>query len=249
MKKLLTMFLLSVVAATATTFDLFNDFQNSAFSYGYTTTLGGTFNPYTITDTSTHSGVTALLRSGTFTANPPYVAKNTTGSPLNVGLSFLIPSDMLDVHPGSAGEDTVIRFTATALTAGTYNVNGMFDGLDTATTDVHILDNNVAIFNGNINGKGNTSPFSVMVTLAAGDTLSFAVGYGSNGTYISDSTGVEATITPAAATPEPASLALSACGLIGVLMVSRWRRGPKMAPESPRPRSTRPNLHRPPAIA
>jgi hypothetical protein len=217
MKKLLLLSCMALVPAMASTFNLVSDFQNSAFSYGYSTTLGGVFTAYGVTDTTSHPGATALLRSGTFTGNPPYVAKNTTGSPLNIGLSFLMPATMLDVHPGSAGEYTIVRFTANAATAGTYAVNGMFAGIDTATTDVHVLDNASSIFDSTINGQGNTTAFSLMVTLGIGDTLSFAVGNGGNG-FGFDSTGIQGSLTTAVGTPEPASFALFALALIvGIL--------------------------------
>ncbi|HEU4875904.1 MAG TPA: RHS repeat-associated core domain-containing protein, partial [Pyrinomonadaceae bacterium] len=59
--------------------------------------------------------------------------------------------------------------------------------------------NSTVIWSGNINGYGNQATFSLSATLAAGDTLDFQVGYGSNQTYNSDSTGLAATITQSGA--------------------------------------------------
>jgi RHS repeat-associated protein len=51
------------------------------------------------------------------------------------------------------------------------------------------------LFTGVINGYGNQLPFSLPVTVTAGDILEFSVGYGANSSYNSDSTGLAVTIT------------------------------------------------------
>jgi RHS repeat-associated protein len=56
------------------------------------------------------------------------------------------------------------------------------------------------VWTGNINSYGNQAAFSTSVTVAAGDTIDFQVGSGSNNTYNSDSTGLAVTITPAGST-------------------------------------------------
>ena len=40
-----------------------------------------------------------------------------------------------------------------------------------------------------------TAPFSITTSVAAGDTIDFVVGYGTNATHSNDSTGLSATIT------------------------------------------------------
>ena len=87
-----------------------------------------------------------------------------------------------------------MRWTAPA--AATVLISGSFSGLDTATTDVHVrLNSSTALFDGQINGLGSAAPFSLTRTVAAGDTIEFAVGYGSNGTYNSDATSLAVTIS------------------------------------------------------
>ncbi len=172
--------------------DLVADFQSSPFSYGWTASQGGAFNVYTVQDTTTFPGATELLRSGP-AGTPPYVAKNTTCCDLNIGQQFTMPPNQLHMHPGPNGEYTVVRFTVPA--GGTYTLAGQFGWLDNATTDVHILRNNVSIFDGAINGSGSTAPFNQSVALNAGDRLDFIVGFGSNGTYFSDSTVLKGTIS------------------------------------------------------
>jgi hypothetical protein len=72
---------------------------------------------------------------------------------------------------------------------GRDNVNG-------TTTDVHVFHNGSALFNGVVNGFGPGSgpSFATSLTVLPGDTIDFAVGMGSNGSYISDPTGLDATI-------------------------------------------------------
>jgi hypothetical protein len=55
-------------------------------------------------------------------------------------------------------------------------------------------------------GSGAEKQFTTIATMAAGSYLDFGVGYGSNQTYLYDSTGLSAVITPV---PEPATLALA----------------------------------------
>jgi hypothetical protein len=199
-----------------------DDFGNSAFSYGYETSLGGTLNPYTVTDSTTTPGVTALLQSGTFPGFPPYVGHNTTGAPLNLGFATL-PADTLDMHPGQNGEYTVVRFTASA--GGSYAITGLFSDLDNTgtTTDVHILLNGISIFSGAINGVGTTAPFNLTETLAASDTVDFLVGFGSNGNFFNDSTGLAGTISTSTTAPEPGSIGLLGAGLLAIATVGGFR--------------------------
>jgi len=98
------------------------------------------------------------------------------------------------VHPGPNGERGVVKWTAPA--AGTYTVAGRFQGIDTGatTSDVSITKNGTVLFSGNLNGYGTQLPFSLSVTVAAGDAIEFTVGVGANGTYNNDSTGLAATI-------------------------------------------------------
>jgi RHS repeat-associated protein len=88
-----------------------------------------------------------------------------------------------------------VRWSASS--GGTYAVSGRFEGIDTGgtTTDVLITKNGTTLFTGVINGYGNQLPFSLPVTVAAGDIMEFSVGYGANGSYNSDSTGLAVTIT------------------------------------------------------
>jgi hypothetical protein len=127
------------------------------------------------------------------------VAYNSTGETYSY-LSIVHPPDVLNVHPGFAGQRSVIRWTAP--TSDTVQIEGRFEGIDAdvsvggTTTDVAVVHNSaVTLFRGNINGYGATAPFTITRTVAAGDTIDFSVGWGSNRTYGNDSTGLSATIS------------------------------------------------------
>lgn len=101
----------------------------------------------------------------------------------------------MSLHPGQAGEYSYVRWKAPA--GGTYLVEASFTGIDFGggTTDVHVLHNGISLFDGLVNGYGSTASLPVTpVTVLAGDTLDFAVGFGSNGNYYFDNTGLTATI-------------------------------------------------------
>jgi hypothetical protein len=61
-------------------------------------------------------------------------------------------------------------------------------------------------------GPGSGPSFATSLAVLQGDTIDFAVGIGSNGTYISDTTGLAATIT-IAAVPEPTGITLLGLGI------------------------------------
>jgi hypothetical protein len=130
------------------------------------------------------------------------------------------------MHPGPQDQYSVIRFTAP--NAGTFVLATSFTGIDVdqTTTDVHVLHDGSSIFNGNVHGFGSGSgpSFTTTLTLHAGDTIDFAVGYGADGNYFNDSTGISATLS---SVPEPASLILLALGLagMGVIASNKGTRG------------------------
>jgi RHS repeat-associated protein len=168
--------------------------NNGEWKYGYKTLSGSTFNAF--------ASNANLFGGGLDSWSPgyccPMITRNATGTTYTYpgAPSVVQPSDVLNLHPGPSGEKSVVRWTAS--TAGTYTISGRFQGIDTAgtTTDVTILHNTTAVFSSNVNGYGNQVTFSVTRTVAAGDTIDFQVGYGSNNSYGSDSTGLAATITP-----------------------------------------------------
>jgi hypothetical protein len=92
----------------------------------------------------------------------------------------------------------------TAPTSGNFLIHALFTGLDSAgptTTDVHVLvffaktQSMVTLFSGQITSFFLPSTINFPTTyFSTGDTVSFAVGFGADGNYNSDSTGVAARI-------------------------------------------------------
>jgi hypothetical protein len=72
------------------------------------------------------------------------------------------------------------------------------DFVGPTTTDVHVLHNEACIYSAEVSGYGPPSDqsFTTTISVAVGDTIDFAVGYGTNGNYGYDTTGVSAVITP-----------------------------------------------------
>jgi hypothetical protein len=222
----------SSAAEAGPVFDVAADFSATSnptgpWSYGYSPTLGGPF--VLFTEPGPFFGLDTWGDPGYL-----YLAAyhNGTPDPIVFLLGIRYEPGQFGLHPGPAGEYAVARFTAPA--AGVVSVAAAFVGIDPGgplsplgtTTDVHVLHNGTAVFGDEVVGFGTTRGYSDTVFLAAGDTLDFAVGIGTNGTDFNDSTGVAATITyvDPAAVPEPASVGLLACGAVGLLGYARRRR-------------------------
>jgi hypothetical protein len=165
-----------------------NDFSftlnpNAAWSYGFTTTVGGPFTLYTTAGSTFYSG-----EAGWFGPIPGFFAP---GYPLVVAGPNQVPT-VLDLGPGPSSY-TVVRWTAPS--RGRWDVVGQFVGTGLTTGDVHVLRNGVPIFNSGLNGS-QVANFSLAVNVAPGDTLDFAAGPGPDGNNDSDPTGFNVTITP-----------------------------------------------------
>jgi hypothetical protein len=134
------------------------------------------------------------------------------------------PVGGLGFHPGPNGENAKVRWTASA--PSVYKVKATFSGLDYGrrvgtTTDVAVLHSRTTpatnvteteqLWTGNVIAFGShyDQSFSGTVSVLAGDTIDFTVGYGAVASgndfflypfanYYSDSTGLDAILTPQA---------------------------------------------------
>lgn len=178
------------------TFDAANDFsptqsQGAAWAYGYRAAGGGSFAALPNNDNlyGLAAGMHTWYLPGVW--NLPAVFHNGTGATQSY-FGATQPTDLLNLYPGAVGEKSVVRWTAPR--AGTAQVAGRFQGLDTTTTGVAVVKNGATtLASGNVNGLGDQATFSLTVAVAAGDTLEFQVSY--NGDVQHDSTGLAATIT------------------------------------------------------
>jgi hypothetical protein len=226
----LAAFMLCIIgpASAITTWDAAQEFSstnnpNSVWTYGYSSTLDGPLSRYAT------SGVVEGLdwwNTGSL-GGVPAVFKNSTPNAINAFGTVSLPAGDLAFHPGSAGEFSEIMWTAPA--AGLYLINATFTGLSYApghftTTDVHILVNNSSVYDSFITGASYGESVSYVsplpISLAAGDTITFAVGFGSNNNYFYDTTGIAGLIS---SVPLPSTMLLLGSGLLGLgLLRRKW---------------------------
>jgi hypothetical protein len=178
---------------------------NGAWSYGWSVSQGAAFN--LATNPFTLSGLDGWNGGGSETN--PAVSHNGTSSDITVG-TVTVPAGGLILHPGSGGQNAIVRWTAPS--TGDYQITGEFVGLDfeyPTTTDVAVRHGPSELFSDFINSYDVPLPFSITRSVLAGETIDFAVGYGSNASYTGDTTGLDVTIsqepgeepTPTATTP------------------------------------------------
>jgi hypothetical protein len=122
------------------------------------------------------------------------VSANKTSSPIacTSNSTVTVPAGSLSLDPES---ETNVSVQWTAKKAGTYALSGRFTGNDSrqVTHSVSILHNATSIYTSTISSYGQVDSFSMNVTVAKGDTVSFVVDTGSTWTNLS--TGLQATLT------------------------------------------------------
>lgn len=224
---LVTLMLVLAAAWPAKADSIVGDFSasnnpNGNWSYGYTSTLGGSFSLFAASGT----GCSGTLDVWTTSSGFPVVVHNSSGTTQTCSGTVSVPTNVLGMHPSSSGEDAVVRWTAAA--SGTYSIGGFFEGLDfvyPTTTDVHILLNSsTSLFSAGIASFEVPANFALSEALLAGDTIDFVVGYGNDASYIGDTTGLAGNINAASAIPEPSAWLLLGTGILGLLSGQRLRR-------------------------
>jgi len=188
------------------------------WTYGFSSTLGGTLTDYT--NAATLSGV-HIWRGA---SDDPSVFWNGTSQPVTL-YTWTLQPHQLAFHPGAGGEYSVIRFTTPS--AGMFTLASAFLGIDYVgtTTQVYVLENGTSLFAGSISGYGASASYSTTLSLLAGDNIEFAVGY-SNGSHLFDTTAVSATLTAISPVPEidPSGLGSALAAVTGGLALIERRR-------------------------
>jgi hypothetical protein len=202
-------------AAQATSWAAAGDFSaasnpNGAWSYGWSASRGSAFNLDTVA--TTVSGVNVWNYSATQVE--PDVFYNGTSNSVNPSGTNPIPAGTLAFHPGPLGQNAVVRWTAPS--TGAYAISATFTGRDSVgptTTDVAVLSNGAELWSGEVTGYLAMQSYAASrLNLIAGDTLDFTVGFGTDGTYSYDSTGLSADISQIDTTPPVVSITTPADG-------------------------------------
>lgn len=96
------------------------------------------------------------------------------------------------LHPSNDGRLAVVRWVAES--SGTYQIQGLFEGLETCGyRNVYIVVNSAVVFKQTISGT-TVNPFSLQYGLTTGNTVGFEVDDGGN-QYYCDAVGLSALIT------------------------------------------------------
>jgi PEP-CTERM motif len=208
-----------------------NDFSlasnpNGVWSYGSLSALsGGNFT--TINSTLINASYTGqnAWYNGLQIPNAIVVDKNTSGV-TQTFQTVTLPATELRLD----GESGIADVRWTAPTAGSYSIAGLFQRIDNGNVpvSVRVLLNGVALFSvDNFSTFNAQQAFNLAnLTLKAGDVLDFAEGAPQ---FNNDSTGLSVTIIPNTV-PEPSSLALLGCGILGVLLKG-WRQRRRLSLE------------------
>ncbi|MCC6123380.1 MAG: PEP-CTERM sorting domain-containing protein [Pirellulales bacterium] len=211
--------------AHAVVYDARADFSatnnpNGAWTYGYSTSIGGAVTPLNSCGDYMGYGFTSWYIHGN-TASPVVTLYD---HPFQDSEPLYYPKpNELGLHPGYWGmENSIVRWTAPD--AGTITVNATFTAADTGTKDIFVYHNHNQLLLQRIPTQPKTNwpsvPFSVNIAVQSSDTLDFGVGPANH--YFDDTIALAAQInfTPV---PEPSTLALLGMGTVG-LVAFAWRK-------------------------
>ena len=191
---------------------------NGAWSYGWSSTLGSAFNLSSIATNGYAGGLDGWLGTSD-SSGTPYVLRNNTTHEVTNAVTVYQPGQLAE-HPGAQDQYSIVRWTAPF--SGTFSIAATFSGLSSAgdSVDVHILHDGNSIFNSTVIGSPSPTSYSGLQSIIAGDTIDFAVGFGSNGqNNFDDTTALSATIVP-----EPTTLGLVAMSLASLFSFRFYKR-------------------------
>jgi hypothetical protein len=179
------------------------------WQYGYT--VAQTLDPSAFRPDAHHGAARAILFWQPGAADHfPYVAGHrgqvTEVYSTRRGPGWAVRAGQLALEASNSGQYSVVRFTAPA--TGRYRIAARFEAIhfERSTTDVHVMQGARALFSADIDGYGGDPAFHPVegshpaadyagtVELQPGDTIDFAVGYGTNRTHFCDTTGLAARI-------------------------------------------------------
>lgn len=196
---------------------------NGVWSLGTESVMGGAFTAFTTPQANCTTANYQTWTSGGLCNGSPYIGNDATGGPYVNGTMTQQPIE-LNLNPG-ASLFAVVRWTAPS--AGVWSIAGFFRAIDTLMgsigSDVHILVNNVDVFDAGDFTYLLPQNFSVTPTLLAGGTVDFAVGNGGfPASVVHLNNGLAVNINSGA--PEPGSMILIGIGSALLLAAARKRR-------------------------
>ncbi len=187
--------------ALATDYDAVADFSatlndaSQTWQYGSSETDGTGFSNMELEESD--ASVDVWHRAG-HASGDMGIVRNKTGADYHYNIFTVQAADELGLFPGNDGRKAIVRWKAPA--SGIYQVAGQFKGIDQTSSDGSIVFNGNAaapLFSAFVDGQNTVKAFALTVSVHAGDTLDFRVGWGSNSSYSFDGTGLKAAITPA----------------------------------------------------
>jgi hypothetical protein len=184
-------------------FSIANGNPNGVWTYGWSSNLTSALHVY---PTATHdsNGDEEWIDPAIVNLDVPRVARNPTDT-----ATQFVPAHSTVFHPGQNGEFS--HFVWTSPGDNTLIVAANFTALDSGGTDVHVLQDGVSLFSGQVS-SGHPQSFSRTITVQAGTKIDFAVGVGADGNFFSDTTGITATLTPTGAITVPATANIYGAG-------------------------------------
>lgn len=152
----------------AATYDAALDFSTSSnptggWSYGTTTTLGGSFSLLSATQNFASGQIAGWGNGETF----PFVMLNLTSGSVTDGTTQY-PAATVALHPSNGGDFAVLRWTAPA--TGAYQVSVTFSDIPNdanATVDVHGLLNGSAFYNAGLTAVPEPAWAAIVLGLGA----------------------------------------------------------------------------------
>lgn len=203
---------------------------NGAWTYGWTSSLTSGLNVYTSQAVIPPGNFESWYDPKEYAQLTPTVYQNA-GSAVSNG-NIDIPAGALILHGGGPSGNDYSDVVWTAPYSGTFSLTATFTGRQTGApngnyqTDAYVLENGTTLFSKYLDSDGESGSLSELLSLAAGDTIVFAVGIEGTGLH-GESTQLDATITTTTlSVPEPSSLTL----LLGLSAVSslaygvrRWK--------------------------
>jgi hypothetical protein len=185
---------------------------NATWSYGYSATLSGPVVLYTgrVTGPDSPNELFWISPLNNCCAASPAVGINN-GPAFNDG-NVALDADQIDLV-ASVSQNLVTDLVFTAPSSGTYSLTSAFIGAQYGIgVSVAVLKNASLLFSSSVTAFGQVAPFDASLSLAAGDTVTFAVVQGAG----LQNTALDVSLSTAGTIPESSTWAMLIIGFAGL---------------------------------